>query len=246
MIAVPGEDAGHAGVERLAVAQLEDARPGRPGIVQHRPLRQRLHDGAAHQSVVGVLGERLARQDAAHLSDQRPVQRHLLQLVFQHRLHMSRQRLARVGVFVAREARCEIGAHPLLDQSGVERALPAEDQVDLQRLVQEIRLLEMRAHLLLQPRQQPRQQQPVQRAVIRIDRRRAQLRALVEAEGQGDRCRLRPIGIAAARRPQGLQRGQDGGQIGVLWAALDQLGVLPLVTQRRSSCASAIIRRLPK
>ena len=89
-------------------------------------------------------------------------------------------------------------------------ALPPEHQIDLERLVDEGRIVDVLLDLLLERQDEPRPHQPLQRLLIEIVRGVLQARALAEAEGLLERRRIVALGVAgrqiaaesrSARRP---------------------------------------------
>ncbi len=220
VVAGQGEDAGHAGVERLARAQQQHVAGGGPGVVGVAPGRQRLGLLAGQDAGVGAQGQRGLAEDAADLVDQRAVQRDGGDRALDQRADVLGERGPGGVLLVAGEAGGEIGVHPVRHQRRVERALAAQDEVDLERLVQEVGVAEVGLHLGLEPGQQPGQQQRVQRAGSR--RPDPGRRASRPGTGRSRAARTASsvaVGVAAGQGAQGGEGRQHRRQRGVRAAA---------------------------
>ena len=145
------------------------------------------HGGSARAAceplidAVDALRQRHAAEGAARVLDQRAVERHLLQRLVEQRGEMALQAVAQRLRRRTRPLQLPVEAHPFLDQVAVQRAGGAQHQIDLGRLVEERRLLEMRPHLAFQPHDQPRQQDVLQRMAIHLARAGAEFAGLRQA-----------------------------------------------------------------
>ncbi len=154
------------------------------------------------------------------------VQRHRRQRIFEQCVQVREQRLARLLVLFARVGTRDVGADPLLDEIAIERALSAEDQIDLERLIEEIQLVQVRLHQPFEPRQQPWQQQVVQRPAIPVVRGGREFAPLIEPEGEIERRLLLALLVAAGHVAQRAQRRQQRHEVGILRPALGQRRIL--------------------
>ena len=185
----------------------------RTAIVGHRPFRQaRPRAGCAGCGCSCTRPAVRWCQDRAHLCDQRLVER-------ASRSAADASIASRVGSSASR-----IGRRPRRGHGGakdrpsshamhlvtVHRPLPPEDQVDLQRLVEEIRLVQVGLRSGLQAGQQARQQQSVERAVVGCPaRRRRSCRPGRDPKVSAIGAERLTLVVAAMHGAQRVERRQD-------------------------------------
>ncbi len=109
----------------------------------------------------------------------------------------------------AGEAVVPVRRHPQLDEFGLPSVGHAEHQVGLQRLIEELRVLQVLGDLLLDPVGQHRHEQVFQATAVGVLGRLAELVTLIEAERQHQRRAFAAMAIAARQVAQRVQRRED-------------------------------------
>ena len=188
-----GEEAGDPhGVEVRAVGRLEHQRHVRSAALRGDPVLDRRVMRLRLQKRVGALRHPHARERRLRLLDQRAVERHLpLPPVIhvEHGLEMLAKQRPPLRVRRARElAFLPVPREPGQDQIIVDlRRLASEHEVDLERLIDEGRIVDILLDLLLKGQDEPRPHQPFEGLPVQIVGRVLKTRALAEAEGLFER-----------------------------------------------------------
>ena len=197
--ALIGEERGDAdGVEIGAVRRLEDQRHVGAAATRGDPVLELLGMRLGFQQRIGAFGNAHARQRRLRLFDQRAVQRNLRRLVdveIEHRDEMRAKqfaslRIGRAGIHVL----FPIGREPVDDQILVDDGrLAAQHQIDLERLVDEARVVDVLLDLLLEPQDEPRPHQALQRRLV------GRFRRPTSRRGRWLRPKVWATGVASSR-----------------------------------------------
>ena len=90
-----------------------------------------------------------------------------------------------------------VSREPVDDQIVVDlRRLAAEHEINLERLIDEARVVDVLLDLLLERQNEPGTQQPFEGLAVEIVRRVLEAGALAQAEGLFDRRGIVPLGVA--------------------------------------------------
>ena len=156
-------------VEILAARLLEQLIEEKPAGARRGPIGDVERARFRLQQLIGALGELQARESLLALVDERLIgmDEQFAIVELEHGVEMLLQRLGVVGERTAEEIVAPIA--PLEGENHLAidgRARMAEHQIDLQRLIDEARIVAMLLEQFLEAEQKPRPQQTLQRETI--------------------------------------------------------------------------------